>query len=381
MRAEPQSAARLQHREQHRQAAAVPADHRAARRAAGLGASSACTSTSTGRVPSSPANTALPGDVAAPLGEEQRRRVGDLGQAALGHLEHADLVGGAEAVLHRAQDAELMAAVAFEIQHGVHHVLQHARPGDGALLGDVADQDQGECRAFASRISSKLEARTCATVPGALSIVSSHMVWIESITTSAASPAASRLAAMSRRLIAAASSSGASCRPRRRARRRICSIDSSPEMYRTRRPSRARRGRRLQQQGRLADARIAADQHRRGRHEAAAQHAVELGDAGGARGGGSARAGETDEGDTPARTALGGGTGTRGDRFLDDGVPLAAGFAAAGPLRADGAAALADEAGGRLGQWASGAIGGQHDLATGCVLHGADQQPPLALAT
>ena len=45
---------------------------------------------------------------------------------------------------------------------------------------------------LASWISSKLDARTCATVPGALSIVSSHMVWIESITTSAASPAASQ---------------------------------------------------------------------------------------------------------------------------------------------------------------------------------------------
>ena len=84
--------------------------------------------------------------------------------------------------------------------------------------------------AFASWISSKLEARTWATVPGALSIESSHMVWIESITTRAASPADARLAAMSRRLIAAASSSGASCTPRRRARRRVCSMDSSPEM-------------------------------------------------------------------------------------------------------------------------------------------------------
>ena len=83
---------------------------------------------------------------------------------------------------------------------------------------------------FASWISSKLEARTCATVPGALSIESSHMVWIESITTRAASPADCRLAAMSRRLIAAASSSGASATPRRRARRRVCSMDSSPEM-------------------------------------------------------------------------------------------------------------------------------------------------------
>ena len=40
---------------------------------------------------------------------------------------------------------------------------------------------------LASRISSKLHARTCPTVPGALSIVSSHIVWIESMTTSVAS--------------------------------------------------------------------------------------------------------------------------------------------------------------------------------------------------
>ena len=46
-------------------------------------------------------------------------------------------------------------------------------------------------RALASRISSKALARTWPTVPGALSSVSSHMVWIESITTSAASGAAS----------------------------------------------------------------------------------------------------------------------------------------------------------------------------------------------
>jgi hypothetical protein len=39
-------------------------------------------------------------------------------------------------------------------------------------------------------------------------------------------------------------------------------------------------GQRLQQQGRLADTRIAADQHHAARHQAAAQHAVEFLDAG-----------------------------------------------------------------------------------------------------
>ncbi len=37
-----------------------------------------------------------------------------------------------------------MPAVAFEIQHGVDHVLQHARARDGAVLGDVADQHDRE---------------------------------------------------------------------------------------------------------------------------------------------------------------------------------------------------------------------------------------------
>ena len=46
--------------------------------------------------------------------------------------------------LTRAQDTELVAAVAFEIQHGVDHMLQHARAGERAVLGDVADQHQGE---------------------------------------------------------------------------------------------------------------------------------------------------------------------------------------------------------------------------------------------
>ncbi len=37
-----------------------------------------------------------------------------------------------------------MAAIALEIQHRVDHVLEHARAGDAAFLGDVADQHEGE---------------------------------------------------------------------------------------------------------------------------------------------------------------------------------------------------------------------------------------------
>ena len=56
------------------------------------------------------------------------------------HREHADLVGAAEAVLHRAEDAILVAALALEAQHRVDHMLEHARAGDVAVLGDMADE-------------------------------------------------------------------------------------------------------------------------------------------------------------------------------------------------------------------------------------------------
>ena len=77
-------------------------------------------------------------------GEKQGRRVGHLDQAMIAHLEDADLVGGAKAVLDRAQDAELMPALALEIEHGIDHVLEHPRPGDDALFGHVADENQDE---------------------------------------------------------------------------------------------------------------------------------------------------------------------------------------------------------------------------------------------
>ena len=41
-----------------------------------------------------------------------------------------------------------MAALALEVEHGVDHVLDHARAGDLAVLGDVADQDDGGAAAL-----------------------------------------------------------------------------------------------------------------------------------------------------------------------------------------------------------------------------------------
>ena len=46
---------------------------------------------------------------------------------AAGHLEDGELVGRAEPVLRRAQHAVGVVAVAFELEHAVDEVLEHAR--------------------------------------------------------------------------------------------------------------------------------------------------------------------------------------------------------------------------------------------------------------
>ena len=58
----------------------------------------------------------------------------------IGHFEDADFIGGAIAVLDRAQDAELMATLTFEIEHRVNHMFEHPGAGDLPFLGDMADQ-------------------------------------------------------------------------------------------------------------------------------------------------------------------------------------------------------------------------------------------------
>ena len=75
-------------------------------------------------------------------------------------------------------------------------------------------------RSLAKRISSCALARTWLTVPGAPSIKSECIVWIESITSSASGRPLPRVVRMSRTEVAEASRTGASPSPRRRARSR-----------------------------------------------------------------------------------------------------------------------------------------------------------------
>ena len=104
---------------------------------------------------------------------------------------------------------------------------------------------------------------------------------------------------------------------------------------------------RLEQQRRLADARLAAEQHQRPRHDAAAEHAIELADAGRQprrRQPSRPRRRAAPSDRLPARVsaAPSGGTGLRG-ALLRQRVPGAALGAPPEPLGRLGAAFLADE--------------------------------------
>jgi serine/threonine-protein kinase len=91
--------------------------------------------------PASPSRTSRHAGVM--LRQEERRRVGHLAKALLRHREDADLVHRAEAVLERADEAKARVRFALEIKDGIDHVLEDARAGERALLGDVADEDDG----------------------------------------------------------------------------------------------------------------------------------------------------------------------------------------------------------------------------------------------
>lgn len=81
------------------------------------------------------------GNPRLPVGQQQPRRIVQRLDAALGHAEHADPVGGAKPVLDHPQQAQSPVAVALEVHHRVDRMLQHARAGQATVLGDVSHED------------------------------------------------------------------------------------------------------------------------------------------------------------------------------------------------------------------------------------------------
>ena len=108
------------------------------------GATSAWTSTSSGRLPSSVAATTLPGRRPSCSARNARAGIGDLAQARLAHLEHAELVGRSEAVLRGAQEAHDAARSPPSSRTASTRCSRVFGPGDRAVLRDVADEDHGD---------------------------------------------------------------------------------------------------------------------------------------------------------------------------------------------------------------------------------------------
>ena len=216
-------------------------------------------------------------DLARRRAAEDLGRIGHADEAGARHLEDAELVRRAEPVLHRAQDAMRVVAVALELQHAVDEVLEHARPGDRAVLRHVADEERGDAgllrdaqqpRRRLAHLRDRARRRADLLRPERL-----HRV----------DHADGRPLALERRADRVELGLGedldvvAAAEPRRaqlHLRHRLLAGDEQrPPLAR----DRAERG---QQERRLADAGLAADEHERRRDEPAAEHAVELGHAG-----------------------------------------------------------------------------------------------------
>ncbi len=77
---------------------------------------------------------------------EELGRIGNADEPRRSHLEDAELVRRAEAVLRRTQDAVLVVAVTFELQDAVDEVLEDTGAGDRAVLRHVSDEHRRDAR-------------------------------------------------------------------------------------------------------------------------------------------------------------------------------------------------------------------------------------------
>ena len=148
MAAEPHPAMRFEHGEHHGQPARVPADDGATRRAERGRRNERLDLDQQRPRAFDPGEHRGPGAAQVAFGEEQFRGICHFPQPGAGHLEHADLVGRAEPVLDRAQDPELVRALALEREHRVDHVLDDAGSRDLPVLGHMADEQHRRAGAF-----------------------------------------------------------------------------------------------------------------------------------------------------------------------------------------------------------------------------------------
>jgi len=214
----------------------------------------------------------------AAAGQEDGRWIGDFLQALVPHREHAQFVDRTEAVLERAQQTEAAAALAFEVQHRIDHVFEHARAGDAALLGHVADQEHGgagllgethQPRRALAHLADRTRRGGQALGPQGL-----HRIGHDQPRPRPGGMLQDRLDAGLGQRVDPIQWQFQPVRTAGHLRQRLLAGDVQHRQF----------GRHLrhclQQQGRLADARVTADQHHRALDQATAEHTVELADAG-----------------------------------------------------------------------------------------------------
>ena len=249
-----------------------------------------------------------------------------------------------------------MPAFAFEVEHGVDHVLEHARPGDDTFLGHVADEYQDKAAPLGHpdqllRGCANLTDRAGRAVQG----VEVHRL--------------DRIDDNQGRGVLAVERGDdvahiARCSQQQGARGDAETLRAQANLIdgllagdvggNRGLPGRLLAGRgdrccRLEQQSRLADPGIAADQDRRTGYEPAAADAVELDNAGLATRWQYARPGQADKAEraaaAPVETPLDASARQLLARqFLDEAVPCAAAVAPPGPFGMEGPALLTNEA-------------------------------------
>src|SRR5947209_1045201 len=204
-----------------------------------VGATSACNSTNTGRVPSMPANTAVPG---LPRSRSDRNSSDGLetSRSPSPVISNTPISSVGPNRFFTARRMRNCCEPSPSNDNTASTMCSTTRgPAIWPSLVTWPTRMMAAPVFLANLISACAEARTCVTVPGADSTVSVHMVWIESITISRGTVPSDSVETMSSTEVSAASCTAASASPSRSARSRTCATASSPEMYTTRWPARA----------------------------------------------------------------------------------------------------------------------------------------------
>ena len=219
------------------------------------------------------------GDADVAVGEEQPAGVGQPDDADVGEVEAAHLVGRAVAVLHRADQAQPGVPVALELDDDVDEVLEHPRAGDRAVLGHVADEQDGDAAALGRLDEAGRHLADLADVAGRpLDLAAGdglHGVDDEQVGLHGLDLAQHRGEVGLGREVEAGRHRLDPLGPHPHLGRRLLAADVEHGLA-----AAGRAGGDVEQQRGLADARLAGDEDHGAGHEAAAEDAVELADAG-----------------------------------------------------------------------------------------------------